>query len=104
MLIEKYRRRFTDFDDKIISLHGRGISTREIQGHVRQLYGIEISPDLVSAVTDAVHDEIKAWQTRPLEPCHAIVFCDAVWPGECVTCGVAWWWSLPLWLAGIPQS
>jgi len=54
------------------------MSTREIQGHVRELYGIELSPDLVSAVTDAVHDQIKAWQNRPLEPCYAIVFFDAV--------------------------
>jgi len=54
------------------------MSTREIQGHVRELYGIEISPDLVSAVTDAVHDEIKAWQSRPLEACYAIVFFDAI--------------------------
>ena len=77
-LIEKYRRRFPGFDDKIISLYARGMSTREIQGHVRELYGIEISPDLVSAVTDAVHDEIKVWQSRPLEPCYAIVFFDAV--------------------------
>ena len=71
-LIEKYRRRFPGFDDKIISLYARGMSTREIQGHVRELYGIEISPDLVSAVTDAVHDEIKVWQSRPLEPCYAV--------------------------------
>ena len=77
-LIEKYRRRFPGFDDKIISLYARGMSTREIQGHVRELYGIEISPDLVSAVTDAVHDEIKAWQGRPLEACYAIVFFDAI--------------------------
>jgi putative transposase len=77
-LIEKYRRRFPGFDDKIISLYARGMSTREIQGHVRELYGIEISPDLVSAVTDAVHDEIKAWQGRPLESCYAIVYFDAI--------------------------
>ena len=77
-LIEKYRRRFRGFDDKIISLYARGMSTREIQGHVRELYGIEISPDLVSAETDAVLDEIKAWQGRPLETCYAIVYFDAI--------------------------
>jgi putative transposase len=77
-LIEKYRRRFPGFDDKIISLYARGMSTREIQGHVRELYGIEISPDLVSVVTDAVHDEIKSWQGRPLEACYAIVYFDAI--------------------------
>lgn len=77
-LIEKYQRRFPGFDEKIISLYARGMSTREIQGHVRELYGIEISPDLVSVVTDAVHDEVTNWQTRPLEPTYAIVFFDAI--------------------------
>jgi len=68
-LIGKYRRRFPGFDDKIIALYARGVSTRDIQAHVRELYGIEISPDLVSAVTDSVIDEVSAWQARPLEPC-----------------------------------
>ena len=54
------------------------MSTREIQGHARELYGIEISPDLVSVVTDAVHDELKASQGRPLETCYAIVYFDAI--------------------------
>lgn len=78
VLIGKYRRRFPGFDDKIIALYARGISTRDIQGHVRELYGIEISPDLVSAVTDSVIDEVTAWQARPLEPSYAIVFFDAL--------------------------
>ena len=77
-LIEKYKRRFPGFDEKIIALYARGMSTRDIQAHVRELYGLEISPDLVSAVTDAVHDEVKAWQARPLEPVYAIVFFDAL--------------------------
>jgi putative transposase len=77
-LIEKYRRRFPGFDEKIISLYARGMSTREIQGHVEEIYGIEISPDLVSAVTEAVHDEVRSWQTRPLEPTYAVVFFDAL--------------------------
>ena len=77
-LIGKYRRRFPGFDDKIIALYARGMSTRDIQGHVRELYGIEISPDLVSAVTDSVIDEVTAWQGRPLEPSYAIVFFDAL--------------------------
>ena len=67
-LIAKYRRRFPGFDDKIIALYARGMSTRDIQGHVRELYGIEVSPDLVSAVTDSVIDEVTTWQSRPLEP------------------------------------
>jgi putative transposase len=77
-LIAKYRRRFPGFDDKIIALYARGMSTRDIQGHVRELYGIEISPDLVSAVTDQVIDEVTAWQARPLEASYAIVFFDAL--------------------------
>ena len=67
-LIAKYRRRFPGFDDKIIALYARGMSTRDIQSHVRELYGLEVSPDLVSAVTDQVIEEVAAWQARPLEP------------------------------------
>ena len=77
-LIEKYRRRFPGFDEKIIALYARGMTTRDIQAHVRELYGLEISPDLVSAVTDAVHEEVSAWQNRPLEPVYAVVFFDAL--------------------------
>jgi transposase-like protein len=77
-LIGKYRRRFPGFDDKIIALYARGMSTRDIQGHVRELYGIEVSPDLVSAVTDQVIEEVAAWQARPLEASYAIVFFDAL--------------------------
>ena len=64
-LIAKYQRRFPGFDDKIVSMYARGMSTREIQGHLRELYGIEVSPDLISAVTDAVLEEVAAWQARP---------------------------------------
>jgi putative transposase len=77
-LIGKYRRRFPGFDDKIIALYARGMSTRDIQAHVRELYGIEVSPDLVSAVTDSVIDEVTAWQGRPLEATYAVVFFDAL--------------------------
>ena len=77
-LIAKYQRRFPGFDDKIISMYARGMSTREIAGHLRELYGIEVSPDLVSAVTDAVLDEVAEWQNRPLEPLYPLVFLDAL--------------------------
>ena len=77
-LIEKYRRRFPGFDEKIIALYARGMTTREIQAHLRELYGFEISPSLVSAVTDAVHDEVSLWQSRPLESVYAVVFFDAL--------------------------
>jgi putative transposase len=77
-LIAKYQRRFPGFDDKIISLYARGMSTREIAGHLRDLYGIEASADLISTVTDAVLDEVAAWQMRPLEPVYPLVFFDAI--------------------------
>ena len=64
-LIRKYQRRFPGFDEKIIALYARGMSTRDIQAHVGELYGVTISPDLVSAVTDSVIDEVRAWQSRP---------------------------------------
>src|SRR5215203_3481334 len=77
-LIAKYQRRFPGFDERIVSMYARGMSVREIQGHLRDLYGIEVSPDLVSAVTDAVLEEITEWQNRPLEALYALVFFDAI--------------------------
>src|ERR671916_2192838 len=77
-LIAKYQRRFPGFDDKVISMYARGMSTREIVGHLRELYGIEVSPALISAVTDTVLDEIAAGQARPLEPVYPLVFFDAL--------------------------
>lgn len=77
-LIAKYQRRFPGFDDKIISMYARGMSTREIVGHLRDLYGIDVSPDLISTVTDAVLDEVAAWQQRPLDPAYPLVFFDAI--------------------------
>ena len=77
-LIAKYRRRLPGFDDKIVSMYARGMTVREIRGHLADLYGIEVSPDLVSAVTDAILDEIAEWQDRPLEPLYPLVFFDAL--------------------------
>lgn len=77
-LIAKYQRRFPGFDDKVISMYARGMSTREIQGHLQELYGLEVSPDLISTVTDAVLDEIAEWQSRPLETIYPLVFFDAI--------------------------
>jgi putative transposase len=71
-------RRFPGFDDKIISMYARGMSTREITGHLRDLYGIDVSPDLISAVTDAMLEAIAVWQVRPLEPVYPLVFFDAL--------------------------
>jgi putative transposase len=77
-LIAKYQRRFPGFDDKLISMYARGMSVREIQGHLRDLYGIEASPQLISTVTDAVLEEVGRWQSRPLDPLYALVFFDAL--------------------------
>ncbi len=77
-LIARYQHRFPGFDDKIISMYARGMTTREMTGHLRDLYGIDASPDLISAVTDAVLEEIAAWQARPLEPVYPLVFFDAL--------------------------
>lgn len=77
-LIAKYQRRFPDFDDKIISMYARGMSVREIRGHLEELYGIEVSPELISAVTDAVLEEVAEWQNRPLDGVYPVVFFDAI--------------------------
>src|SRR6201994_3613556 len=77
-LIGKGQTRFDGFDDKILSLYARGMTVREIQGHLRELYGTEVSPDLISRVTDAVLEEVKEWQSRPLDTCYPIVFFDAL--------------------------
>ncbi len=77
-LIAKYQRRFPGFDDKIVSMYARGMSVREIAGHVRELHGVDVSPDLISTITDAVLDELAAWQARPLEAIHPLIFFDAL--------------------------
>jgi putative transposase len=78
-ILKKGQTRFTGFDDKILSLYARGMTTREIQGHLEEIYGVEVSPALISEVTDAVVEEVKAWQSRPLEPLYAIVYLDALY-------------------------
>ncbi|NYH97222.1 IS256 family transposase, partial [Novosphingobium marinum] len=77
-LIAKYQRRFPDFDDKIISMYARGMTVREIRGHLEELYGIDVSPDLISTVTDAVLETVSEWQGRPLDACYPLVFFDAI--------------------------
>jgi putative transposase len=77
-LIPKGQTRFEGFDDRILSLYARGMTVREIQGHLAELYGIDVSPDLISRVTDAVLDEVREWQNRPLDPVYPIVFFDAL--------------------------
>jgi putative transposase len=77
-LVAKGQTRWHGFDDKILSLYARGMTTREIQGHLEEMYQVEVSPTLISNVTDAVIDEVKAWQGRLLEPVYPIVYLDAL--------------------------
>ncbi|MNQ86743.1 Transposase, Mutator family [compost metagenome] len=77
-LVAKQQTRWTGFDDKIISLYARGLSVREIQGHLEEMYGTEVSPALISTVTDAVSDEVRLWQGRPLDPLYPILYLDCI--------------------------
>ena len=78
LIIPKGQTRFAEFDDKIISLYSRGLTTREIQSHLEEIYGVEVSPALISIVTEAVAEEVKAWQNRPLDALYPIVYMDAI--------------------------
>ena len=77
-LIGKHERRFTGFDDKIIAMYARGMSVREIQAFLAEMYAVDVSPELISSVTDAVMSEVSAWQARPLEAMYPVVFFDAL--------------------------
>jgi putative transposase len=77
-VVPKHRRRLEGFDDKVLALYARGMSVRDIQMHLRELYGTDVSPDLISRVTDAVIDDAKVWQSRPLEALYPIVYLDAL--------------------------
>jgi putative transposase len=77
-LVKKNQTRFDGFDDKIISLYARGMTQREIQGHLEEIYGVEVSPSLISTVTDAVLDEVRAWQSRPLDSVYPVLYLDAL--------------------------
>jgi putative transposase len=77
-LVPKGTTRFAGFDEKILSLYSRGMTTREIQGHLEEMYQVEVSPTLISNVTEAVIEEVKAWQGRLLEPVYPIVYLDAL--------------------------
>lgn len=78
ILIPKHERRFTGFDDKIIAMYARGMTMREIQGFLLESYGVDVSPEFISSVTEAVMAEVTAWQSRPLEPMYPVVFFDAL--------------------------
>ncbi len=77
-LIEKHQTRFEGFDDKILSMYARGMTVRDIQGHLQEMYGVDVSPSLISDVTNSIQEEVKAWQDRPLEALYPIVYLDAL--------------------------
>jgi putative transposase len=77
-IVAKHQTRFTGFDEKIVSMYALGMTTRDIQSHLKEIYGVEVSAPLISAVTDAVIEEVKAWQSRPLDRVYPIVYLDAL--------------------------
>jgi len=77
-IVSKGQTRFSGFDDKIISMYSRGMTTREIEGHLKEMYGVDVSPGLISHVTEAVMEEVKAWQSRPLDEVYPILYMDAL--------------------------
>ena len=77
-IVTKGQTRFTGFDDKIISMYSRGMTTREIEGHLKEMYGVNVSAALISTVTEAVMEEVKAWQSRPLDEVYPILYMDAL--------------------------
>src|ERR1700752_302184 len=78
-IVEKGQRRFNGFDEKILSMYARGMTTRDIEGHLKEMYGVEVSPALISNVTEAVLEEVKTWQNRPLDRIFPIVYLDALY-------------------------
>jgi putative transposase len=79
VIVGKHQTRWTGFDDKILSLYARGMTTREIQGHLEEIYSVDVSPALISRVTEEVQDEVRAWQQRALEPIYPIMYLDALY-------------------------
>ena len=78
-IVAKGQTRFTGFDDKILSMYARGMTTRDIQSHLQEIYGVEVSPGLISTVTEAFAEEVKSWQNRPLDALYPIVYLDALY-------------------------
>src|SRR6202035_5336334 len=77
-IVKKRQRRFEGFDEKILALYSRGLSTRDIEAHLQEIYGVKVGRELISNVTDAVMEDARAWQTRPLEDVYPVVFLDAL--------------------------
>jgi len=77
-IVPKYQREFKGFDEKILSMYARGMTTREISGHLKEIYGVEVSPELISRATDSVKELLDRWRNRSLERLYPIVFLDAL--------------------------
>ena len=77
-IVRKRQRRFVGFDEKILALYSRGLSTRDIEAHLEALYGVKVGRDLITKVTDAVMDDVRAWAARPLEDVYPVIFLDAM--------------------------
>ena len=77
-VVKKRQRRLEGFDGKVLALYAHGLTTREIQGHLEELYGTEVSPTLISTITDAVLADVRLWQSRPLEPVYPILYFDCL--------------------------
>ena len=90
-IVPKGTSRLEGFDDKIIALYAKGMTVRDVAAHLREIYGVEVSHDLISRVTDGVLDELEAWRSRPLDAVYPIIFIDALrpwnWPGPRASCG-----------------
>ena len=78
-IVPKYAKRLPLFNEQIISLYSRGMTTRDIQAHLNEIYGVNVSPELISRVTDAVHEDERSWRTGPLDSIYPIVYLDALW-------------------------
>jgi putative transposase len=86
-IIAKHQTRFDGFDDKIISMYARGMTVRDIQDHLQEISGVEVSPDLISTVTDGVINEVKEWQSRPLDEIYPLLYLDAPQLSRCAAKG-----------------
>jgi putative transposase len=89
-LVRKRQRRFEGFDEKILALYARGRSTRDIEAHLRELYGVSVGRDLISRVTDAILEDVKAWQQRPLDDLYPVLFLDAMVRHEALLDRAGW--------------
>jgi putative transposase len=78
IIIPKHKREFKGLDDNILSMYSRGMRTREISGHLKEIYGTDVSPEFISRATDSVQELLDEWRTRPLEPFYSVLFLDAL--------------------------